>query len=303
MSAPTSPSTTARPSPFAMWLAAARPKTLPAAAVPVVVGSAIAWSLGGFRLLPAIAALVGGLLIQIATNFANDVFDFQKGADNEERTGPTRAVAAGWITPRTMFVAMWFTFGLAFLIGLYLASVSGWAILIVGLISILAGIAYTGGPYPLGYNGLGDVAVMIFFGFVAVCGTVWVQMLEIPALAWWLSVPVGALSTAILVVNNVRDRITDTAAGKRTLVVRFGRGVGVVEYVLLFVASYAVVVLVAVQSASPWLALPLLTLPGAMVLVRRVTTLEGQALNPVLAQTAMLLLGFGTLLSMGLIVG
>ena len=170
---------------LASWLLAARPKTLSAASVPVAVGSACAFSLGGLRPAPALAALAGALLLQIGANFANDVYDYEKGADTAERLGPTRAVQAGLITPAAMKRGMYLVFALALLIGAYLTHVAGWPILAIGIVSIVSAVAYTGGPYPLGYNGLGDLFVFVFFGLVAVCGTVFVQLGRVPALALW----------------------------------------------------------------------------------------------------------------------
>lgn len=282
------------------WIAAARPATLTAAFVPVAVGTAVAEHAGALRWLPALAALFGAFCIQIGTNFANDVFDHLKGADDSDRLGPVRAAQAGWITPRALFVGMAVAFGLATLAGLYLAWVGGWPIVAIGIASILSGIAYTGGPFPLGYNGLGDLFVMIFFGFVAVCGTAYVQVGSVPELAWWASVPVGAIATAILVVNNVRDRNTDVRANKRTLVVRLGRAVGVAEYALLLLAAYAVPVVLAFEG-SPYLLLPLITAPWAFVLVRGLRRQEGAALNPILAATAKLLLAHGVLFALALV--
>jgi len=286
------------------WLLACRPATLTAAIVPVIVGSAVAHALHGFRLAPALAALFGAILIQIATNFANDVFDHEKGADTEERLGPTRATAAGLLTPRQVRAGLGFTIALTALPGLYLVSIGGWPIVVVGVASVLSGIAYTGGPYPLGYHGLGDLFVFVFFGLVAVCGTAFVQIGSIPPLAILASVPVGALATAILVVNNVRDRETDVKAGKRTLAVRFGRRAGLVEYAALFALSYATpVACVAWLGRSLWTLLPLASLPVAILLTRSLASLEGRPLNAVLARTAMLLLLFGVLFSVGLALG
>src|SRR5690606_23925593 len=186
------------------------------------------------------AALICALLIQIGTNFANDVFDYQKGTDTQERTGPLRVTQAGLLTPRQVFRGMCLVFGLAFLIGLYLIAVGGWPILVIGLLSILSGIAYTGGPYPLGYHGLGDLFVFIFFGPVAVCGTYYVQALEWSWLALISSVPVGLLSVAILIVNNYRDRHTDVKAGKRTLAVRLGGKLTRWQYGLTLALAYIV---------------------------------------------------------------
>ena len=198
---------------MSIWIGAARLRTLPAAIVPVVVGTAVAHASGGLSWGPAIAALLGSLAIQIGTNFANDVFDAEKGADGPDRLGPTRAVAAGLISASAMRRAMIAAFGVAALFGLYLVSVAGWPVVAIGIASILSGIAYTGGPWPLGYHGLGDVFVMLFFGFVAVCGTAFVQLAHVPCLAVWASIPVGSLATAILVVNNLRDRHQDVRVG------------------------------------------------------------------------------------------
>ena len=286
------------------WILAARPATLTAAAVPVAVGAACAHAAGGFRLLPTLGALLGALWIQIGTNFANDVFDHEKGADTDDRVGPMRAVASGLLTAEQMRRGMWIAFGIATLFGLYMAWVGGWPMIAIGVVSILCGIAYTGGPYPLGYHGLGDVFVLIFFGFVAVCGTVWINLLALTDLAWWASVPPGVLATAILVVNNVRDVETDVRAGKRTLAVRFGRRAGVAEYVVLLVAAYLVpVALVVLGLSGLSVLLPLLTLPIAVILTRKLFSLRGTELNPVLASTAKLLLLHGALFAAGLVLG
>jgi 1,4-dihydroxy-2-naphthoate octaprenyltransferase len=292
-----------QPGSLRAWVLASRPATLTVAFVPVLVGSAVAQVAGGFRPGPAAAALFGSFMIQIAANFANDVFDAEKGADTHERLGPTRAVQSGLLTPRQVRIGMLVTIALATIAGLYLTAVGGYPIVIIGVLSVLSGMAYTGGPYPLGYNGLGDIFVMAFFGFVAVCGTAYVQLGSVPQLAWLASVPVGAIATAVLVVNNVRDRSTDVKAGKRTLAVRFGRRFGVIEYVVLFALAYAapIVALVAFHR-SPWVLLPLLTLPIAAKLARTLATTEGAALNVCLASTAKLLLVYGVLFSAGLVV-
>ncbi|MEM6796037.1 MAG: 1,4-dihydroxy-2-naphthoate polyprenyltransferase [Acidobacteriota bacterium] len=283
------------------WILASRLPTLSAAAVPVAIGAAVAASAGGFRLLPTLAALWGALFIQIGTNFANDVFDYEKGADTSERLGPTRAVQAGLLSADQMRRGMVLTFALAFAAGLYLAWVGGWPIVAIGILSILSGIAYTGGPYPLGYNGLGDVFVFLFFGFVAVAGTVWVNMLALPEMVWWTALPPGALATAILVVNNLRDRVTDVHAGKRTLAVRFGRRAVLAEYALMLALAYGVpLALVLLGKAGPAVLLPLLTLPLAARLWRRLVAGEGAVLNPVLADTAKLLVLHGLLFAVGL---
>ncbi len=296
------PEPTPRPSVVASWVLAARPKTLSAASVPVVVGSACAFGQGQARLGPALAALSGALLLQIGANFANDVYDYEKGADTAERLGPTRAVQAGLITPAAMKRGMYGVFALALLLGIYLTSVAGPVILAIGIASILAAIAYTGGPYPLGYNGLGDVFVFVFFGVVAVCGTVFVQLGKVPELALWCSLPVGALATAILVVNNLRDHEQDARAGKRTLAVRWGPKAVIYEYGLLLAVSYAVPLFLATSSArGRFVLLPLLTLPLARRLMRAVSTEKGRDLNARLAGTAQLLLLFGALFALGIV--
>jgi 1,4-dihydroxy-2-naphthoate octaprenyltransferase len=296
----------ARPSPGSVraWVLAARPATLTAALTPVMVGTAVAFATGGLRVGPALAALFGAFMIQIATNFANDVFDHEKGADTHERLGPTRAVQAGLLTGSEVRAGMLVAVALAVAVGLYLTAVAGWPVVVIGVLSVLSGIAYTGGPYPLGYHGLGDVFVMVFFGFVAVCGTVFVQTGAVPPLAWLASVPVGALATAVLVVNNVRDRETDVTAGKRTLAVRFGRRAGVAEYAALLALAFAAPALAVVAlHLRAWALLPLATLPVALVLFRKLATLEGRPLNDCLAGTAKLLLLYGALFAAGIVLG
>ena len=284
------------------WVLAARPATLTAAFAPVAVGTACAWRVGGFRWDAALAALLGAFLIQIATNFANDMFDFQKGADTEARLGPTRAAQAGLLTLRQLRWGIIVTVALALGTGSYLTWIAGPTVVVIGLASIVAGLAYTGGPFPLAYNGLGDVFVMAFFGFVAVCGTTFVQALTVPEIAWAASIPVGALATAILVVNNVRDFEGDARAGKTTLVVRFGREGGVREYAFLLTVAFATpVVLFLLGWTSAWVCLPLLTIPWAIRLLRSVVRDRGVALNQTLAATAKLLSVFGVLFAIGII--
>jgi len=284
------------------WVLAARPATLTAAFAPVAVGTACAWRVGGFRWDAALAALIGAFLIQIGTNFANDMFDFQKGADTEARLGPTRAAQAGLLTLRQLRWGIIVTFVLALGTGSYLTWVAGPAVVVIGLASIAAGLAYTGGPFPLAYNGLGDVFVMAFFGFVAVCGTAFVQALHVPEIAWAASIPIGALATAILVVNNVRDFEGDARAGKTTLVVRFGREGGVREYALLLTVAFATpIVLFLIGWTSVWVCLPLLTLPWAVRLFHSVVRDRGVALNQTLAATAKLLSVFGVLFAVGIV--
>ncbi|WP_104987276.1 1,4-dihydroxy-2-naphthoate polyprenyltransferase [Sorangium cellulosum] len=289
-----------RPGSFRAWLLACRPATLTAALAPVMVGTAVAYASGGMRIGPALSALVGAMLIQIATNFANDVFDHEKGADTHERLGPTRAVQAGLLTARQVRLGLLVTIALSVPFGIHLAVVGGWPIVAIGVVSILSGVAYTGGPYPLGYHGLGDVFVFVFFGLVAVCGTAFVQLGHVPALAWAAAVPVGALATAVLVVNNVRDRETDVVAGKRTLAVRLGRRAGVIEYGMLLAAAYAVPIALAVYDDRRWTLLTLATFPRAARFLRTLATTDGRPLNECLAGTAKLLLAYALLLSLGL---
>ena len=289
-------------SPARIWVMAARPPTLPAAIVPVIVGAAIAAALGGFQLLPVLAALIASTLIQIGTNFANDYFDFKKGADTAERLGPTRVTQSGLLRPEQVRNAMVLTFGLAALCGLYLVIIGGLPILIIGLLSIAAGVLYTGGPWPLGYNGLGDVFVFVFFGLVAVCGTVFVQTNSVPLLAILASLPVAAIVTAILVVNNLRDAHTDKVAGKRTLAVIFGTGFACAEYVLLIVGAYIMLpVIWQAGGVSAWVLLPLLTVPLAVPLIRTVLRENGAPLNRALKGTGQLELAFGLLLALGIV--
>jgi 1,4-dihydroxy-2-naphthoate octaprenyltransferase len=293
-----------RPGSLRAWVLACRPATLTAAVSPVAVGTACAASAGALRPAPASAALLGAMLLQIGSNLANDVFDYEKGADTAERLGPLRAAQAGLLTPRALRVGMGVTFLLALATGIYLTAVAGPAIVVIGLASIASAVLYTGGPYPLGYHGLGDVFVMAFFGFVAVTGTAFVQAGYVPAIAWAASVPVGAIATAILVVNNVRDRETDVKAGKRTLPVRFGRRAGIAEYALLVGSAYAVPCGLAITRVlSPWALLPLLSAPIALGLVRRVATDSGRALNASLVGTARLLLIHSVLFAAGIALG
>ena len=285
------------------WIMASRPRTLTAAVTPVIVGTALAVRAHAFSVTLALAALIAAILIQIGANFANDLYDFKKGADTPDRLGPTRVTSAGLLAPRTVEIGMWLTFGLATILGLYLVGAGGWPILAIGVASILAGIAYTGGPFPLGYIGLGDVMVFVFFGLAAVGGTYYVQA---HALAWQVLLPaaaIGVLATNILVVNNVRDADTDRAAGKRTLAVLLGRNAARGEYAVLLLVAYATpFVLWLVFGMSPWVLLALLSLPLAVRLARTVfTTTSGPAMNKALAGTAQLLAIFGALLALGII--
>lgn len=292
-----------KPGTLRAWFAAARPATLPAAVVPVLVGTAAATRDGLFRLGPFLAALGASVLIQIGTNLANDYFDHQKGADTAERLGPKRLIQNAVATPQQVLLATLLCFGASALIGLYLVFVGGWPILIIGVLSILSGLAYTGGPYPLGYNGLGDLFVFVFFGLVAVAGTYYLHAGTVDVLAWWAAIPVGLLVTNILVVNNVRDINTDRAVGKRTLATRIGRRATRVQYVLFFVVAYLVPPLLWFASLlSAWALLPWLSLPLAVRAVRGVLVHEdGPTLNKMLRATGRLHLLYGMLFAVSLL--
>jgi 1,4-dihydroxy-2-naphthoate octaprenyltransferase len=290
----TTPATPVTPSPgtpslAAVFVEAARPKTLPAGLAPVVLGAAYAATMGHTHVGAVIAAVVGALSIQIGTNYANDYFDNEKGADTDARVGPRRATQAGLVTPATMRTAFIAAFAVAVAAGTFLVWRAGWPIVVVGVASVACGILYTGGPKPLGYLGLGDVFVFVFFGPVAVAGTFGVQSLTFEPQAALLGVSPGLLSVAILVVNNLRDRHTDVAANKRTLAVRFGATFARVEYTVA-VAFGIVVVAFMTSSLGPAGLLPLLALPMALSLTRQVWSTDGPALNPLLGKTAKLLL-------------
>ncbi len=284
------------------WRLASRPRTLPAAVAPVIVGTALAVYAGAFRPLAALAALLAALLIQIGSNFANDLGDFQRGADIRERVGPLRVTSAGLLSPREVKAGMFAVFGLAALCGVYLIVLGGWPILAVGLLSIFAAIAYTAGPLPFGYYGLGDLAVFIFFGLVAVVGTFYVQAGHVTPLVWLAALPMGALVTNILVVNNIRDVDTDARVGKRTLAVLLGRRGARLEYIALLALAYAVPVVFWLGfSLEPSVLLPLLTLPLAWRQVRAVFTVTGPALNKTLGGTAQLAVWYALAFAAGLV--
>jgi len=283
------------------WWQAIRPATLTASAAPVLVGTGVAWAEGVFAPGPALAALIGASLLQVGANFANDVFDFERGADNEHRLGPQRATQQGWISAAQMKRAMWLAFAGAAVVGLYLTSVAGWPVLALGLLSIAAAYLYTGGPKPYGYLGLGDLSVFLFFGFGAVAGTYFVQAHSLSPLVLVASVPIGALATAILVVNNLRDIETDARSGKLTLAVRLGDAATRVYYQLLLAVGYVVPLVLWWRGlAGPWVMLPWLSLPLALKLAGRMRHERGLALNGCLVQTARLEVVFGLLFALGL---
>jgi len=282
---------------------AARVRTLPAAIAPVLVGTSLALGAGTFEFFAFAAALLGAVFIQVGTNLSNDYSDARRGADTEDRLGPVRVTAGGLVPPRQVLLATYITFGLAALCGVYLVIVAGWELLAVGAASILAGVLYTGGPRPYGYEGLGEVFVFLFFGVVAVTGSYFVQIQHLPWEVFVTSVPVGLLAAAILVVNNVRDVDTDARAGKRTLAVRLGRERTRILYAAMLAAAYLTAPLPWVfGSETAWLLLPWLTIPLALrlvAIVRRHT--DGPTLNGALARTGALQLLFCLLLSAGIL--
>ena len=295
-------SVAARPSAIRTWLLAIRPATLPAAASGVVVGLGASLAAGAaFRVDTALGCLAVALLLQVVANVANDLSDFRRGADTPDRAGPTRVASAGLVTERQLEVAIGLTIGLAALIGLWLAWVGGPAIVGLGLLAIVAALAYTGGPWPYGYRGLGEVFVFVFFGLVAVVGTAYLQALRFEPLFVVAAIPVGALTTAILVVNNLRDIPTDAAAGKRTLAVMLGRRATAVEYAILLAAAFAVPIALLLAGFGIVELLPLLSAPLVGPLLRTVRDFrEPRQLNPVLKGTARLDLAFGVLFAAAL---
>jgi len=292
------------PSVLRIWLSATRPRTLPAAVAPVLVGSAFAWRLDSLNLAAASTCLAFALLIQIATNFANDYFDYLKGADTVERVGPRRAVASGLIAPRVMRNAMIVTFLAAFIVGLLLLPFGGWPLLVIGATSILCGVAYTGGPYPLGYNGLGDVFVFLFFGLVAVCATFFVQAGFPPLDVWLAAIAIGGLSANILVANNYRDAETDAKAGKRTTVVRFGKRFARVQFISAHLVSLTIPVALLNRGYSAWVLISWVLIPLAVKQVRILRNASSaQELIALLGATGKYLALYAMALSLGVMLG
>ncbi len=296
-------SATANPSVIRIWLMAARPKTLPVGLAPVLVGTALAATADVFEPLRFAAALLGALFIQVGANLSNDYSDARRGADTEDRLGPVRVTAGGLVPPRQVLVATYVTFALAVLCGAYLIAVAGWELLLVGAASIVAGVLYTGGPRPYGYEGFGELFVFLFFGIVAVAGSFFVQTETLVWEAFALAVPVGLLAAAVRVVNNVRDVDTDRRAGKRTLAVRLGRERTRTLFAAMVYASYLLAPVTWVFGPlSPWMLLPFLSLPLAAPVVRAVRTrTDGPSLNEALAHTGRLELVFCVLLCAGIL--
>jgi 1,4-dihydroxy-2-naphthoate octaprenyltransferase len=294
---------TASANPIRIWLMAARLRTLPVGLAPVLVGTALAGFEDVFHPLRFVAAVLGALFIQVGANLSNDYSDARRGADTEDRLGPVRVTAGGLVPPRQVLIATYVTFALAAVCGAYLIAVAGWELLLVGVASIIAGVLYTGGPRPYGYDGLGELFVFLFFGIVAVAGSYFVQTETLEWEAFALAVPVGLLASAVLVVNNYRDMDTDRRAGKKTLAVRLGRTRTRVLYAVMIYGSYLLTPVTWIFGAlSPWVLLPLLTLPIAAQAVRIVRNrTDGPTLNEALARTGMLELIFCVLLSAGVL--
>jgi 1,4-dihydroxy-2-naphthoate octaprenyltransferase len=286
------------------WGLAIRPRTLPAAAAGVVMGSALAWRDGFFRMDAALACLFAALLLQIGSNLANDVFDFERGTDTPERLGPTRVTQAGLLTPVQVKFGMGVVFAVAALLGLYLAWLGGWPIILIGIAAIISAIAYTGGPFPLGYYGLGDIFVFIFFGLAAVAGTYYVQAGFVSTAAWWMTIPPGLIITAILVVNNLRDLENDRKGGKHTLAVRLGERATKIQYLICMAVAYLILPFVAWMGIVPWFSLLAWgSLPIAFRATRTVFTQKGRPLNAALAATGQAAFVFSLLFWVGMLFG
>ena len=283
------------------WILASRLRTLPAAISPVLVGVSLAIHDGEFKPFIAFMTLLAAVLIQIGANFSNDVYDFLKGSDQEDRLGPTRATQSGLISPENMKKGMCLVFAMAICVGFYLASIGGWPIVWIGLASIASAIAYTGGPYPLGYHGWGDVFVFIFFGIIAVPGTYYLQSGIVSYDSILLGIPLGALSTAILIVNNLRDADTDIKSDKRTLAVRLGKPFVKIEYIVMMVIAFATPIYILQFWDEFSLYIILFLLPISIQHIQSLYTKTGEALNEVLVDTAKFLFHFSLLLSIGLI--
>jgi 1,4-dihydroxy-2-naphthoate octaprenyltransferase len=284
------------------WWLASRPKTLPAAGAGVITGTVLAWRDGGFSLGPALAALGVALLLQVASNLANDVYDDERGADTADRLGPVRVTQSGLLSRGQVKRGMMIVLALALAIGVYLTFVRGPLVVVVGVAAVVVALAYTGGPYPLGYHGLGEVFVFLFFGLTAVVGTYWVQTGATSLLAWLMAVAIGALVTAIIVVNNLRDIEQDRAAGKRTIAVRVGVRASRWEYAVLVAVPYALLTILLLTSDLPLAALlAWLSLPLALRATRRVFLQTGRALNSALAETGQTAIAYSALFALGLL--
>lgn len=285
------------------WILAARPKTLPAAIIPVLIGTAFAYRDQLLDLTPAWVALICAILIQIGTNFANDYYDFKKGTDDENRIGFKRATSSGWIAPEVMLKATKMTMFVAFLLGLYLVWHAGFVVLVIGILSLIFGIAYTGGPYPLGYNGLGDVFVFLFFGIIAVMTTYYVQALDWSIETFWASIAIGALSTNILVVNNLRDIETDARTNKKTLGVLFGEPALQIEYTVMMGLAVVIPILLRFwYGFDTLILLPILLLPWIIILLHSIWRFQDRKnLNETLIKTAAFMTVYGLVFTIGIL--
>ena len=283
------------------WILAARLKTLPAGISPVIVGVSLAIHDGTFHVLSAFMTLLASILLQIGSNFANDVYDFLNGADTDDRIGPKRVVQAGLIAPKKMIKGMLLIFSFAIVIGIYLAFVGGWKIVAVGCISIFAAIVYTGGPYPLGYYGWGDLMVFLFFGIIAVPGTYYLQTGFVSNISILFGIALGSLSTSILAVNNLRDADTDSLIGKNTLAVRFGKLFVKIEYMIMMASAFFILFYVIYLSDKISFYIVLFLLPICISNIRLIFTESGESLNLLLNRTSKFLFQFSILLSISLI--
>lgn len=291
-----------RPATWYLWYLAARPKTLPASVAPILVGTAVAIHEGGFHALAALMALLTALLLQIAANFANDALDFRRGADTPDRTGPARVTALGYVTAEAVLRATALTLALAVMSGLYLVWRGGWPFLLIGVLALVSAVAYTGGPWPLAYLGLGEVFVFLFFGLAAVSGTAYLQTLEVTTLSLAAAVPMGLMAICILIVNNVRDLEGDRRAGKRTIAVRIGDRASRREYVLLQILVLVIPFLLwAAGPLGPWASLTILAWPLFWRLWRQVGAWHGPKLNATLAGTGQATLAYSILFSLTLV--
>ena len=283
------------------WMLAIRPRTLPAAAAGVLMGAAMAWRDGYFRLDAVVICLFTALLLQIGSNLANDVFDFERGTDTAERLGPTRVTQAGILTPKQVKTGMVVVFGLSAILGLYLAWLGGWVIIIMGVAAIVSAIAYTGGPFPIGYHGLGDIFVFIFFGLASVAGTYYIQAGTVTPAVWWMTIPPGLIITAILVVNNLRDIDNDRKGHKYTMAVKLGERGTKIQYIICMAVAYLVLIPTALVGLIPWWTLlAWLSLPIAYQATSVVLTQKGRPLNMALAKTGQTALVFSLLFWAGL---
>lgn len=294
----------ASPSPLYAWVLASRPKTLPASIAPIIVGTAVAIHEGGFHVLTAILALLTALFLQVAANLANDALDFKRGADSAERMGPARMTASGVLTPRAVLRATVVVLALAVVSGLYLVWRGGWPFLLLGLFAMISAVAYTGGPWPLAYLGLGEVFVFAFFGPIAVAGTAYLQTMDLTRLSLAASIPTGLMAVCILIVNNVRDLEQDKRVGKRTVAVRIGDKASRYEYVVIQVLTLGIPLLFWAQGwMNAWAMLTVLAWPLFGRLWRQITTRRGARLNATLGATGRASLVFGILFSIGLVLG